>query len=508
MSGSKESTDESATESQDDDEENGGAASGEDDEGGDSGGEDDEGGGEEGGGGGENDAEVQLSEQLEGLLLSANICEHSELIECWKKQNSCCSIKIDKGKKYEGKNGKWLTGDKIDMKKVLSNLDAYINEKKEKSNAYDELRKLVAILQKEAKIEKSDKRVMSSKIKTIGDTLSWGKREEKAYQELEKVIGKFKKRVLKLKLEGFPLSMEILDELQKKVKQSDSTILEAEENTANKFPNVSKEESELYSFEIDKDCPMVKVSIPSKYGKDEFKDVLKKHDRQIFIPSYMRANCALLDWKKAIVVPLDKTLQILVVRPSQFKKYLEWHGGRIPIVSLPNNVIGIGYARHWILKIASYFGLRFIWMMDDSIKRFSDYDKNGKYVGRLRFEYVFSQIERFVKETKGLAAMSPVIFRPQTPPKTPPPAFLRRPPRAVVCLDLELINDKKVSYRPELKSFEDMLFGAECEREGLKVVMCNRIRASDLQFKHTGVHSPYQTGQDSKETGGLKTGMN
>ena len=459
---------------------------------------------------GEEDVDVRLSEQFKLFSLSANIYKHSELIECWKRQKSCCLIKIDNGKNYEEKNGKWLTGGKIDMKKILYDLNTYINENKEKSNAYDELIELVASLQKEDKIKKKDKRDMSSKIKTIDkeDTFSWGKREEKAYQELEKVIEKFKEHVSKLKLERFPLSMEILDELQKKVKQSDSTILEAEVNTANKFPNVSKEESELYSFEIDKDCPMVKVSIPSKYGKDEFKDVLKKHDRQIFIPSYMRANCALLDWKKAIVVPLDKTLQILVVRPSQFKKYLEWHGGRIPIVSLPNNVIGIGYARHWILKIASYFGLRFIWMMDDSIKRFSDYDKNGKYVGRLRFEYVFSQIERFVKETKGLAAMSPVIFRPQTPPKTPPPAFLRRPPRAVVCLDLELINDKKVSYRPELKSFEDMLFGAECEREGLKVVMCNIIRASDLQFKNTGVDSPYQTGQDSKETGGLKTGMN
>ena len=502
MSGSEESSSKSATESQDDEE----SGSEDDDE--ESGSEDD---GEEGGvaaAGGEEDNDVQLSEPFKLLSLSANIYEHSELIECWKKQESCCSIKIDNGKKYEEKNGKWLTDGKIDIEKVLCDLNTYINENKETSNAYDELGELVASLQKEDKIKEEDKRDMSSKIKTIDkeDTFPWGKREEKAYQELEKVIEKFKQHVSKLKLERFPLSMEILDELQKKVKQSSSKILEADMYTANKFPNVSEEESEIYSFEIDKDSSMVKVSIPSKYGKDEFKDVLKKHDRHIFIPSYMRENCAQLDWKKAIVDL--KTLQILVVRPSQFEKYRKWHGGRIPIVSLPNNVIGIGYARHWILKIATYFGFRFIWMMDDSIKCFYGYDKNGKCVGRLRFEEVFSQIERFVEETKGLAAMSPAIFRPQTSPKKPPPAFLRKPPRAVVCLDLELINDKKVSYRPELKSFEDMLFGAECEREGLKVVMCNRIRASDLQFKHTGVHSPYQTGQDSNKTGGLKTGMN
>lgn len=452
---------------------------------------------------GEEDVDVRLSEQFKLFSLSANIYKHSELIECWKRQKSCCLIKIDNGKNYEEKNGKWLTGGKIDMKKILYDLNTYINENKEKSNAYDELIELVASLQKEDKIKKKDKRDMSSKIKTIDkeDTFSWGKREEKAYQELEKVIEKFKEHVSKLKLERFPLSMEILDELQKKVKQSSSEILEAEMYIANKFPNVSEEESELYLFEIDKDSPMVKVSIPSKYGKDEFKDVLKKHDRHIFIPSYMRANCAQLDWKKARIEL--KTLQILVVRPSQFEKYREWHGGRIPIVSLPNNVIGIGYARHWILKIATYFGLRFIWMMDDSIKRFYGYDRNGKR--EMTFEEVFSQIERFVEETKGLAAISPAMYRPQVSPKEP---FLRRPPRAVVCLDLELINDKKVSYRPELKSFEDMLFGAECEREGLKVVMCNIIRASDLQFKNTGVDSPYQTGQDSKETGGLKTGMN
>ena len=466
MSGSNESSSESATKSQEEEEEE----------------EDDH---EEGGGdGGVDDS----CEQFKTFV-------QSKLIECWEKQESCCLIKIDEGKKYKeaNKSEKWLTKGKMDMKKILHDPETFISEKKEKSNAQDELVAFELTLKKA-------KRDMSSKIETIDKEDTWGKREEKAYQGLENVIEQFIEHVSRR-----PLTKEILDKLQNTVKTSTSKFLK-KKFTANTFPNVT-EKSEIYSIEIDKDFPMLQVSIPSKYGEVRFEDVLEKHDRRIFIPSYMRANCAQLDWTKA-GVDLKKTLQILVVRPSEFKKYREWHGGRIPIVSLPNNVIGIGYARHWILKIATYFRLRFIWMVDDDIKCFHGYDENGKSVDILSFELVFSQIERFVEETKELAAMSPVIFRPKASPKKPPPAFLRKPPRAVVCLDLELINDKKVSYRPGLKSFEDMLFGGECERKGLKVVMCNSILARCLMFKHTGVHSAYQTGRDSKETGELKTGMN
>ena len=46
----------------------------------------------------------------------------------------------------------------------------------------------------------------------------------------------------------------------------------------------------------------------------------------------------------------------------------------LPVIRLPHDEIGIGYTRHWIMKIATQVGLKFIWMVNDSVTVFCEYD--------------------------------------------------------------------------------------------------------------------------------------
>ena len=52
------------------------------------------------------------------------------------------------------------------------------------------------------------------------------------------------------------------------------------------------------------------------------------------------------------IITEDSTIRILVVRPFEYEKYVRNHGHRFPVISLPQEEIGAGYARFWILKIA------------------------------------------------------------------------------------------------------------------------------------------------------------
>lgn len=106
------------------------------------------------------------------------------------------------------------------------------------------------------------------------------------------------------------------------------------------------------------------------------KDARESH-RWVFVPSYRRASCGLFDWSEASEAgDLNETHQVIVVRPSQL---LEYQGAcrnnpNLIIVSLPEEMYGIGYARNWILKMAGSLGLRYIWMMDDSVLRFQEFN--------------------------------------------------------------------------------------------------------------------------------------
>ena len=138
-------------------------------------------------------------------------------------------------------------------------------------------------------------------------------------------------------------------------------------------------------------------------------------------------------------------------------------------------------------------------MIDDSVECFYEYHPEqeppeGSYseYRRRKFGVVFQRIEHFVTEEaddseKPIAAMSPRRWNPQSRPQKP---FVCKPPQCVVYLNLRALSEKKVYYRPELKTFEDMIFGYECEQKGLKVYRDNRILLQDHDWNNTGASSP------------------
>ena len=220
--------------------------------------------------------------------------------------------------------------------------------------------------------------------------------------------------------------------------------------------------------------------------------------RWVFIPSFRRAQIALLQWPHDEVMNDDSTIRILVVRPSEFDAYVRYCGPHFPVIRLPQDEIGVGYARYWIQKIALRLELQFIWMIDDSIKYFVEYDPNkkppqGSYKKsrKRKFGLVFERIEKFVKETADekvpIVAMSPRRFCVRKLLQEP---FVCKPPQVAVYLNLRKLQEKHVYYRPELKTLEDMIFGYECEQRNLKVFRDNRIHLYDQRWKDTGASSP------------------
>lgn len=181
--------------------------------------------------------------------------------------------------------------------------------------------------------------------------------------------------------------------------------------------------------------------------------------RWIFIPSFRRAEIALMDWPKDDTITPTSTIRILVVRPFQFDKYVRNHGHTFPVISLPQDEIGAGYPRFWIQKIALHLKLHFIWMIDDSVECFYEYhpskkpERNYSEARRRPFGQVFKRIEELVKNAQQeenpvpIAAMSPKRFMGATPLKK---AFVCSSPRIAVFLNLTLLEKKKVYYRPEL----------------------------------------------------------
>ena len=135
----------------------------------------------------------------------------------------------------------------------------------------------------------------------------------------------------------------------------------------------------------------------------------KKDKRWIFTPSFRRSEIALLDWPKDEIVTEESTIRILVVRPCEFEKYVERCGHMFPIISLPNDEIGAGYARFWIQKIALRLKLDFIWMIDDSVDCFYEYcpdrkPDDYKKQRRRQFGLVFERIEGFFRVSENIAA--------------------------------------------------------------------------------------------------------
>ncbi|XP_031551716.1 uncharacterized protein LOC116288981 [Actinia tenebrosa] len=301
-----------------------------------------------------------------------------------------------------------------------------------------------------------------------------------------------------------------IQEIKPKETQSDdgqrqNKSLEEGHYTAKSLPDPSTgtTNKDFEEQNLDVNGDMLKVSVPKHkktfLEKSGFTSAERPNltRRWIFIPSYMRANCGLFDWSEA-GIDEEITIRIIVVRPSQFEEYQKHCGNYLPIISLPDNKIGVGYARYWIQKIATSLGLKYIWMIDDDVKQFYEVHpkrrrklKKRYYLRRRRFNEVFTKFESIVKANEGnnLVAISPLGF-PNLKFKEEE-AFVRKPPRAAVFLNLKLINEKGVSYRPQLVRFEDMLFGKECEEKGLKVIMWRRIQVYSIKnWIKTGCSSP------------------
>lgn len=236
----------------------------------------------------------------------------------------------------------------------------------------------------------------------------------------------------------------------------------------------------------DKSGKRIRAIKPDKIGQ-----------RWIFTPSFRRAKIALLDWPDDQILNSKNTIRILVVRPTEFEEYVKYCGDKFHIISLPNDEIGAGYPRLWIQKIALRLKLNFIWMIDDSLLCFYEYhpDDGEETIydpdRRRKFSIVFKSIEYFVQcassHTVPIAAMSPRQFRGAKPPLFEQLACL--PPQIAVYLNLEALKSRDIYYRPELQVLEDMVFGYECEQNGLKVFVDNRIQLKDKDWRDTGARS-------------------
>ena len=231
------------------------------------------------------------------------------------------------------------------------------------------------------------------------------------------------------------------------------------------------------------ECEMIK----------QIKEGVRDNHRWVFTPSFRRPLCGLFDWKEASEADdLIHTHQVIVVRPSQFQEYQDVSRSNptnnLIIVSLPEEINGIGYARNWILKMAGSLGLRYVWVIDDSVLWFREFNpENSEKSKNISFKTSFTILENVAKK-HGLAAFGPRVYNGLTQGKVKDP-FMYKPPRGVVFLDLKQLSDKKIMYRSQLTILEDMVFGYECEKVGLKVCVSNRIHFYDVRWNKTGTAS-------------------
>ena len=369
-------------------------------------------------------------------------------------------------------SGKWQRGEKnVDLKKIYSNLPAFVSEMKGLTSREE----LERVLYSSSLIEiVSLNEVGSPHMKEIVQKKAKVKPQDKRSRP-----GKQREEFMAYSL---PLPEDDANQFQ--LPQENYWYLDCEYMLKMYLP-----ENSLQWFKTESGEPIREI----KEGKED--------KRWVFIPSFRRANIALLDWPQDNdeIVTLESTLRILVVRPSEFEEYVQCCGRyNFPVISLPQDEIGAGYPRLWIQKIALRLRLDFIWMIDDSVKCFYEYypkkkPPNGLYkkYRRRPFGSVFKRIENFVKETKDegrpIAAMSPKRFMGGTPVKDP---FVCAPPRIAVFLNIKALKSKEVYYRPELQVMEDMIFGYECEKNDLKVFIDNRVHLQDRQWKDTGARSP------------------
>ncbi len=397
----------------------------------------------------------------------------------WDKEKDAHPDRIEKSLVYTVKE-EWMTGDKIDLKKIYARLPEFIRQMKGKT-CNQELERLLHVDGQNVTIENGCVCIKNLKLEAINCTPHIQEIVHKETNVCPKDEEYYRPDGDK-SFKAFSLA-----ETQQNNQPSEENYwrLDCEYMLTMYLPDNSSQWFDIHD-QVEKRIRAINSE--------------KSDKRWIFIPSFRRAQIALLDWPEDEFVTPDSTLRILVVRPSEFEEYVNYCGHMFPVISLPQDEIGAGYPRLWIQKIALRLKLDFIWMIDDSVECFYEYHpdkqppKRGSYSGyrQRKFGLVFERIEKLVKETKDenppIAAMSPKRFMGGTKLKD---AFVCKPPRIAVFLNLAALKSKEVYYRPELQALEDMIFGYECEKNGLKVFIDNRVHLQDKKnWTDTGARSP------------------
>ena len=380
----------------------------------------------------------QVTDKLRGFILDRPERQDKPLSK----------LTVSEAKKYPlGPN--WTTDGKVNLENVVNNLATFIEEVGQRSSPYRELTQ--ELVRKPKTLEGSEA------------------------QE--------------------PYSSEIRDISRGSIRMSDryrspdASQFKAQSLDPQRVPQHIKWNKQFMDCEY-----MLKVHVPVSLQEkfSRLSGSCSSHDpkehRWIFTPSYLRAGFGLFDWTNTKINE-QKTHRVLVVRPALFDDYVKSCGNDLPVICLPHDEIGIGYARYWIMKMATRLGLKFVWMVDDSVLGFSKYGDDQQ----LNFEDALMTIETLFEDedvVQHVAAMSPTRKRGG---KTAANPFTYKPPQIAVYLNLELINKHRIQYRPELAQLEDMVFGGECFKNELTVCRYNRILLYDINWKDTGAAAPYKT---------------
>ncbi len=198
----------------------------------------------------------------------------------------------------------------------------------------------------------------------------------------------------------------------------------------------------------------------------------------IFTPSSRR--CAIGRLNYAHVMEGNTYLHVLVVKRVEFEDYRARWGSTHIIFSLPpeGDSAGIGYSRHWIVKIARYFDQQFIWMLDDSIHSFKEIIhkvsaiKTKNESKACSFFKVLSHISSFDGRAEcimlGTHRLSYTYIRITTP-------FLRTYVYSAVFLNVRRLLDEQLQYDKGDHVEEDIKLVDKC-------LVKNLISIKYLQF--------------------------